>query len=137
MSWESTKQRLVAQSTAGAECYALAEATKESIWLRKILTDLRIPVHSIGLYEDNQACIKIAENPVYHKRTKHIEVRANFVRDHLLKGDITITYISTEHQLADILTKPLAKLVFERLACQLVQYSSGRPWNDKEPRADR
>ena len=100
---------------AEAEYTALAAAVKEALWLKKILLDLRLPVDSIPLHEDNQACIKIAENPVFHNRTKHIEVRAHFVRDHLLKGDVTLPYISTEHQLADILTKPLVARQFEKL----------------------
>jgi len=75
ISWESTKQKITATSTAEAEYVALALAVKEAIWIRKLFFDLELPVPIIPLHEDNEACIKIAENPVFHKRTKHIEKR--------------------------------------------------------------
>ena len=129
--WESSKQKIVATSTAEAEYTALAEAVKEAIWIKKILHDLRLPIKSIALHEDNQACIKIAENPVFHKRTKHIDVRAHLVRHHLEAGNISIPYVNTEDQLADMLTKPLAKFPFERNASRLLQWPHrDRPWNN-------
>ena len=135
ISWESSKQKLTAQSTAEAEYIALAEATKEALWLRKVLRDIGLEVRMIPMYEDNQACIKIAENPVYHKRTKHIETRTHFVQDHVKNGNIDLQYIPTKLQLADILTKPLVCTTFVHLAQQLVKWSDQREWHPREAEA--
>ena len=130
--WKATKQSLIAASTAEAEYIALSEATKEAIWLRKLLKDFRIPVGAIPLYEDNQACIKILENPVYHARTKHIGIKVHLVRDYFEKGEIVVPYISTHEQLADIFTKPLPKATFEKFASRLVHWTIHRPWNNSK-----
>tara|TARA_B110000027_G_C16082127_1_gene284137 strand:- start:209 stop:1387 length:1179 start_codon:yes stop_codon:yes gene_type:complete len=130
--WKATKQSIIAASTAEAEYIALSEATKEAIWLRKLLKDFRIPVGAIPLYEDNQACIKILENPVYHARTKHIGIKVHLVRDYFEKGEIVVPYISTHEQLADIFTKPLPKATFEKFASRLVHWTIHRPWNNSK-----
>ena len=135
LSWESSKQRIVATSTAEAEYVALALAVKEAIWLRKLHFDLELPVPVIPLHEDNEACIKIAENPVFHKRTKHIDIRFHFIRDHLKKGNISVPHISTKQQLADVLTKPLARPTFEYFASIMVKWPSKRPWVNNSPLA--
>ena len=124
------RQSIIAASTAEAEYIALSEATKEAIWLRKLLKDFQIPVGAIPLYEDNQACIKILENPVYHARTKHIGIKVHLVRDYFEKGEIIVPYISTHEQLADIFTKPLPKATFEKFASRLVHWTVQRPWNN-------
>ena len=129
ISWEATKQKIIAQSTAEAEYIALAEATKEAIWLRKILRDLQLAVPTVKIWEDNQACIKLVENPVHHKRTKHIDIRYHFVRDHLKKEHIDVQYVKTDDQLADILTKPLPKPRFESLAERILSWPEPRPWH--------
>ena len=128
--WKATKQSIIAASTAEAEYIALSEATKEAIWLRKPLKDFHIPVGAVPLYEDNQACIKILENPVYHARTKHIGIKVHLVRDYFEKGEIIVPYISTHEQLADIFTKPLPKATFEKFASRLVHWTVQRPWNN-------
>jgi hypothetical protein len=128
LSWESTKQKIVATSTAEAEYVALALAVKEAIWLRKLFHDLELTVPIIPLHEDNEACIKIAENPVFHRRTKHIDIRFHFTREHLELGHITIPHISTKDQLADILTKPLPRPSFESFSQILVKWTTERPW---------
>jgi hypothetical protein len=128
ISWESTKQKITATSTAEAEYVALALAVKEAIWIRKLFFDLELPVPIIPLHEDNEACIKIAENPVFHKRTKHIEIRFHFLREHLKWGHITIPHISTKNQIADILTKPLPRVSFESFSENLVKWPNERPW---------
>ena len=87
---------------------------------------------AIPLYEDNQACIKILENPVYHARTKHIGIKVHLVRDYFEKGEIVVPYISTHEQLADIFTKPLPKATFEKFASGLVHWTIHRPWNNSK-----
>jgi hypothetical protein len=63
---------------------------------------------------DNQSAIKLAKNPVFHARTKHIEVHHHFVRERVLGGEISLDYILTDQQLADIFTKPLPRRKFEQ-----------------------
>jgi hypothetical protein len=67
----------------------------------------------------NESAIRMADNPVEHSRTKHIDIRHHFLRDHQQKGDIEVFYISTENQLADIFTKPLDEKTFCRLRSEL------------------
>jgi hypothetical protein len=68
---------------------------------------------------DNESAIRMADNPVEYSRTKHIDTRYNFLRDHQQKRDIEITYVSTHNQLADIFTKPLDENTFSKLRNEL------------------
>jgi hypothetical protein len=112
----------VALSTAEAEYMAAADACKEVLWLKTILLEIGIDAKTpIVLQEDNQACIKMAKNPVFHKRTKHIDVRYHFVRQTVRNGDIKFRYCPTDEMVADILTKPLQKAKFTTLAMKILQ----------------
>jgi hypothetical protein len=73
----------------------------------------------VALLCDNASTIRMADNPVEHSRTKHIDIRHHFLRDHQQKGDIEVYHISTENQLADIFTKPLDEKTFCRLRSEL------------------
>jgi hypothetical protein len=100
----------VALSSAEAEYMAASLASCEAIWLRKLLTGLfDQELEPTMIHCDNQSCIKLSENPVFHDRSKHIEIRYHFIRDRVLKGAVKLQYIPTDEQLADILTKPLVK----------------------------
>lgn len=111
VSWASVLQKTVALSSAEAELMASTEAAKEAIYLRLLLSDLGFPQEEATvIYEDNQACIKMSENPVHHKKSKHINMRYYFVRDKVEEGEIKLIYIPTAEQLADLLTKPLLRL---------------------------
>jgi len=122
ISWKSKKQELVTLSTMESEFVALNHAAKEAIWIKNLLAELSLPVESseseesspVLIYEDNQSCIAAAENPKYHQRTKHIDIRYHFIRERIQSGEITIKYLNTEEMTADILTKPLPKNTFER-----------------------
>ena len=75
--------------------------------MKQTLKDYGINLKKVPLLCDNKSAIKISQNPVQHSRTKHIEIRYHFLRDHVLKGDIAISHVKTKDQLADIFTKPL------------------------------
>lgn len=107
ISWESPKQETVALSSTEAEYMALSEASKEAIYLRNLLFELTGKLNCILLYNDNQSAQKLAENPIYHKWSKHIDVRHHFVREAVSNKFIKISYLPTAEQPADLLTKSL------------------------------
>ena len=110
VSWFSRKQQSVALSSAEAEYMAASLASCEAIWLRKMLFGLfGQPLRPSVIYCDNQSCIKLTENPVFHDRSKHIGIRYHFIRDYVQKGAVKLEYISTDEQVADILTKALPR----------------------------
>ncbi|CAH2104034.1 unnamed protein product [Euphydryas editha] len=109
ISYESKKQRTVALSSTEAEYMALSEACKEAIYLKNLMyemceLDSKIP---LCLYSDNQSCIKLTANPLFHKRTKHIDIRHHFIRECIKNNKINVEYISSSNMPADILTKSL------------------------------
>ena len=87
--------------------------------MRQTLRDFGYNLSKVPLLCDNESAIRIAENPVEHSRTKHIDIRHHFLRDHQQKGDIEVFHVSTEKQLADIFTKPLDEKTFCRLRSEL------------------
>ncbi|CAH9102403.1 unnamed protein product [Cuscuta epithymum] len=120
ISWRTKKQATVSRSSAEAEYRSMAALTCELIWLRNLLRCLGV-VHSspIPLYCDNQAALHIASNPVYHERTKHIELDCHFIRDHIQAGTISPSYTSTTEQPADLLTKALGASQFSYLLVKM------------------
>ena len=105
ISWSSNKQNIVALSTAESELIALTSASQEALWLQKLLEEVGFPQKPTTIYEDNQACIALSKNPQNHKRTKHIQVRYFFIRQHLESGALALEYCGTLDQLADPFTK--------------------------------
>jgi hypothetical protein len=105
--WSSKKQNPVALSIAEAEYVAVGACCAQLLWMKQTLSDYGCKFSKIPLLCDNESAIKLANNPVQHSRTKHMDIRHNFLRDHEAKGDITLHHVSTERQLADIFTKPL------------------------------
>ena len=110
VSWFNRKQKSVALSLTEAEYMAVSQASCEAIWLRKLLVGLfGQELRPTMIYCDNQSCIKLSENPVFHDRSKHIEIRYHFIRDWVQRGAVRLAYVSTNDQVADILTKSLPK----------------------------
>lgn len=121
ISWNSELQKCVALSTAEAEFIAASEACRELVWLRRLIRTLdgkyrdEIPT----FYVDNQSAVELIKNPVYHKRTKHIDLRYHYIRHKYEKNKFKVEYICSENQLADLFTKALPKNRFEFLRSKL------------------
>ncbi|XP_019179517.1 PREDICTED: uncharacterized protein LOC109174716 [Ipomoea nil] len=108
ISWLSRKQRTVARSSTEAEYKALADVSAEVTWVVSLLRELGL--HSgepSTLWCDNLGATYLCANPVFHARTKHVEIDFHFVRDKVASGDLVVNFVSTKDQLADIFTKPL------------------------------
>ena len=121
----------MALSTVEAEYVAACSASYEEIWLRKLLSDIfDLQLDATCIHCDNQSCVKLSENPVFHDRSKHIEIKYHYIRDMVQRGAMKLLYVATEEQIADVLTKPLARLKFEyfreRLGVLQIEASSQR-----------
>jgi hypothetical protein len=117
ISWSSRKHGSIAQSIAEVEYIAASAANREAVWLRKLLSDLfSAELEPTIIHCDNRSCIKLFENPVFHDRSKHIEMRYHYVWDMVQRNILSIQYVRTAEQTADILTKPLflTKFVYFR-----------------------
>lgn len=109
ISWLSKRQTMVATSTTEAEIVAANEAAKEVIWLSRLFNEI-VKLQCVPVLQvDNTAAVRLAENPEFHRRTKHIEMKHFFIREKVAEGKIRISQISTEEQVADIMTKPLSR----------------------------
>ena len=106
ISWKSKKQSIVSQSSTEAEYRAMASTTKEIVWLRWLLADMGVSFsYPTLMYCDNKSAIQIAHNSVFHERTKHIEIDCHLTRHHLKHGTITLPFVPSSLQLAELFTK--------------------------------
>jgi hypothetical protein len=121
VSWSSKKQNSITLSTAEAEYVATGSCCAQLLWMRQTLKDYGYTKNQVPLIClcDNESAIKIACNPCEHSRTKHIDIRHHFLRDHAIMGDIVISHVRTNEQLADIFTKPLDEKRFCELRSEL------------------
>ena len=121
VAYKSTKQGLVALSTAEAELNAAVEAGKEALWFRTLFTELSIPLRlPITLLEDNAAAITLSDNSVMGKRTKHIDLRYCWINDKVQDGTLKLVKVTSSKNIADLLTKPLARDRFQHLVSLIV-----------------
>jgi hypothetical protein len=120
VSWQSQKQRVVAVSSCESEYIAAATTACQGVWLSRLLGELmneepRAP----KLLVDNKSAISLTKNPVLHDRSKHIDIRYHLIRHYVEEGDLEIDYVSTDAQLADLLTKALGRVRFQELRSKI------------------
>lgn len=113
VSWSSKRQPTVALSTCEAEYGGQTQAAKEAIWLKGFMDQLELgnisSPQAVIIFGDNQGAIALAKNPQFHARTKHISIQNHWIRERIDGKEVALEYIPTEQQIADGLTKPLAK----------------------------
>jgi hypothetical protein len=116
IAWQSQKQRVVALSSCEAEYIAGAAAACQGVWLRRLLQDVvgaGVPPPQLKM--DNQSAIALSKNPVLHDRSKHIDTKFHILRECVDGGAVRLAFVSTQGQLADIMTKALGKAKFQEL----------------------
>jgi histone deacetylase 1/2 len=128
ITWQSKKQLTVSRSSTESEYRALSDGAQEGVWLHRLLQELQYPSNpsteatthratptpSIVIFCDNQSAIKLSHNPVFHAKSKHIEIHYHFIRERVLEGEIELKYIHTDFQPADALTKSLSRVKFHQ-----------------------
>ncbi|KAD4585155.1 hypothetical protein E3N88_22756 [Mikania micrantha] len=119
ISWKTKKQSVVSRS-AEDEYRSMATTASEVLWMRWILTDLQVTQgQDTSLFCDNLAAKHIANNRVFHERTKHVEMDCDFVRERVASHDVLLLHIKTKQQIADLFTKPLGVQHLQNLLCKL------------------
>ena len=113
ISWKVQLQHVVALSTTEAEFMATTEAFKEGIWLKGILNEIQMKAGKVNVYSDSQSSIHLCRNPVYHERSKHIDIRLFWIRDKIEEGELGLEKIASEENPADAGTKVLTVSKFQ------------------------
>jgi hypothetical protein len=115
ISWCSKRQPIVALSRTEVKYRSAAMAAQESTWLKQLMEDLHQPTeYQVRIFCDNLSSIRLAENPVFHARTKHVAVHYHYIREKVLEGKIEMVPTKTDEQIGDIFTKGLNKVKFEK-----------------------
>ena len=108
MTWRSKKQPVVSKSIAEAEYRAMSQGLSDMLWVRNLLSELKVLKDGhLNVWCDNKSAICIANNPVQHDRTKHMEIDRFFIKEKIDAGIIKLDYVNTGQQIADCLTKGL------------------------------
>ncbi|GJW24197.1 copia protein [Tanacetum coccineum] len=119
VSWLSKRQKSTAISSMEAEYIAMLVCFAQILWMRSQLTDYGLGFNKIPMYCDNKSAIALSCNNVQHSRSKHIDIRFHFIKEHVENGVIELYFVNTEYQLADIFTKALARERIEFLINKL------------------
>ena len=128
VSWKSKLGSVVTLSTAEAEYMCATHACKEIMWIKHLLKELgKCQKYPVVINEDNQACIAMAKNPVVSGRNKHMEIKMHYVRQCVDQNEVTLRYIGTRDQLADILTKNLPASIFLPMREKIINPGQHKP----------
>ena len=133
ISWRSRKQTIVAVSTCEAEYISMSSTCKEGVWLRSLVKDMVHDIKDLNtimekplkILSDNQGAIALAQNESINNRTKHIDIAYHYVRDVVLQGIVELEYVPTTNMVADMFTKSLPRVSFERNVVSLGLKSKG------------
>lgn len=104
VSWKSKKQQTVSRSSAKAEYISVGSAVSEVVWLLGLFTELGVAIQiPVTVLRDSKSAIQLAANPVFHERTKHIEINCHFIRDKIKVGvaELLMFTLNNQHQVAD------------------------------------
>jgi len=119
VSWSSRNQNTIALSSTEAEYMAVGSCCAQVLWMKHQLEDYSLRLYNIPIKCENTSAIALTKKLAFHTRTKHIEVKHHFIRDHVQKEDISLEFIDTNHQIDDIFTKTLPKEKFEYFRSEL------------------
>lgn len=120
MAWRSSKQSVVSRSSAKSELRALAHGVCERMWLQRMLKELKLATDSpIKIKGNSKSAIAMVENPIYHERTKHVEIDKHFIKEKIDMGIIDLAHIPAQLQVDDVFTKPLARALLEEFRSKL------------------
>jgi hypothetical protein len=120
VAWSSKKQGFIARSSTESEYRALAQVAAEISWIEALLGELEFPLPCVPVtWCDNMSANALASNPVYHARTKHIELDVHYVRDRVLQHQLKVLCIPTSDQVVDCLTKSLSHTRFQHFRSKL------------------
>lgn len=120
VAWKTKKQPTVSRSSVEAEYWSIAFLTQELIWTKRMLATLGVKHNQpMVVHCDSKSAIYIATNPVFHERTKYIELDCHFVRDGVLSRNILLKHVGTKSQLADFFTKAIGRDGFETFRIKL------------------
>uniref|UniRef100_A0A803NJ32 Polyprotein n=1 Tax=Cannabis sativa TaxID=3483 RepID=A0A803NJ32_CANSA len=135
INWSSRKQKVVARSLTESEYRALASAATELVWINSLMSELGLTLHKTPpvLWCDNQSAQSLALNPIFHTRTKHIELDVHYIRDQISQNKLQVCYIPTEDQTADLFTKPLSSPRFQFLSLMARRFNSPNMVSEQWP----
>ena len=132
-SWGSKRPATVSSSTAEAEYVAAAAATREALWVRKLMVDLGQPATTVNMAEGNQACLSLIANPETTGKAKHIDIAHHMERERVGMGEVTFTYTPGTEVLADGLSKALPGLAFNSIRSRLEVGTTEAPTPEDDP----
>ncbi|KAJ2913904.1 hypothetical protein MD484_g6523, partial [Candolleomyces efflorescens] len=120
IAWSAKKQATVAHSTPEAEYIAATHVAKQVLWQRSIFQELNFHISTpTTIFSDNKAAISIAHHLEFFSRTKHIDIACHFIRDYVQRGDLTLVYVQSAQNLADLFTKPLNRSIHQDLTYRI------------------
>lgn len=119
VTWKSKKLNTISASSVEAEYRAMATLTSELLWLKQLLCAFGVPLEYTMVCSDSKTAIALASNPTCNERSKHIDIDCHFIHEHVASGFLKLVHVPSQHQLMDLLTKPLRRSNFYPLISKL------------------